>query len=249
MKNGSREENGHDRKPAEPRRFYKEVSVEAAEGGWRILLDGRSLKTPGRADVVLPTRALGEAVAEEWRRQGDRIDPRAMPLTKLANTALDAVAPNRESVSGDVLNFAGRDLLCYRAGSPAALVERQRLAWDPLLQWAEDYYGARFVLAEGVMPVDQPRDSIAALRTACVCLDVFGLTALHVMTALTGSAILSLAHMAGRLSLEESWAAAHLDEDFQIGQWGEDREARSRREARFADMRAASEFYRLSRPA
>jgi chaperone required for assembly of F1-ATPase len=230
-----------------PKRFYADVSTEAAPGGWRILLDGRTVKTPMRAELILPTRPLAEAIAEEWRRQGERIDPRSMPLTKLANSALDAVTADTEAVAGDVLNFAGRDLLCYRAASPRELAERQRLSWDPLLQWAAEHYGARLVMTEGVMPVDQPRESIAALRTACTCLDGFGLTALHVMTALTGSAVLALAHMGGRLSLEDAWAGAHVDEDFQMEQWGEDYEAKRRREGRFAEMRAASDFFRLSR--
>jgi chaperone required for assembly of F1-ATPase len=210
------------------------------------LLDGRCVKTPGRLDAVLPARALAEAIALEWRRQEVKIDPADMPLTKLANTAIDAVAANAASVAEDIVSFAGRDLLCYRAPSPAGLAERQRLRWDPVLQWAEEHYGAKLVATEGVMPLDQPEESLAALRTACACLDPFRLAALHVMTSLTGSAILALAHAAGRLSLDEAWAAAHLDEDFQIGQWGEDAEAMRRRSARLSEMRAASQFYRLS---
>jgi chaperone required for assembly of F1-ATPase len=239
---------GQDQKPEAPARFYSEVSTEATPDGWQILLDGRSVKTPRRADLVLPSRPLAEAIAEEWRRQGSEIDIATMPLTKLANTALDAVAANAEVVAEDVLSFAQRDLICYRADRPDSLCERQRLTWDPLLEWVDEHYGAPLLVTEGVMPVEQPDGSVAALRTACRCLDPFGLTALHVMTSLTGSAVLTLAHIGGRLSLEESWAAAHLDEDFQIENWGEDREARARREARFAEMRAASEFYRLSRP-
>lgn len=239
--------NGSETAPQRPRRFYREVSTGSAPGGSRILLDDRSVKTPLRAELVLPTHGLAEAVAEEWRRQGDTVDPAAMPLTKLANTAIDAVAPNSAAVAEDVVSYAGRDLLCYRASQPSTLAERQRLAWDPLIEWARDHYGASLVLTEGVMPVDQPPQSLAALRTACHCLDPFGLAALHVMTTLTGSAVLAFAHAAGRLSLEESWAAAHLDEDYQWDRWGEDADARVRREVRFAEMRAASEFFRLSR--
>jgi chaperone required for assembly of F1-ATPase len=241
MKNGS-ETASKGRK-----RFYKEASTGAAPGGWAILLDGRGVKTPLRAALVLPARGLAEAIAEEWRRQGETVDPASMPLTKLANTAIDAVAPNADAVAEDIVSYGGRDLLCYRASHPASLVERQRLAWDPLLDWARDHCGASLVLAEGVMPIDQPPQSLAALRNTCLCLDAFGLVALHLMTTLTGSAILALAHTAGGLSLEEAWDAAHLDEDHQADQWGEDEEAKLRREARFAEMRAASEFYRLSR--
>lgn len=239
--------NGKDRKAETPSRFYSDVSTRTAPGGWRVLLDDRSLKTPRRAEFMLPTGALAEAIAEEWRRQGDRIDIAAMPLTKLANTALDAVTPNAEAVAGDVLAFARRDLTCYRAERPEALVERQKRHWDPPLAWVEAHYGAPLLVTAGVMPVDQPPASIAALRTACVCLDPFALTALHVMTSLTGSLVLTLAHIAGRLSLAESWAAAHVDEDFQIEIWGADLEARARRDRRLAEMRAASAFFTLSR--
>ncbi|MGF1620454.1 MAG: ATP12 family chaperone protein [Rhodomicrobiaceae bacterium] len=229
------------------KRFYSQVTLDDAPEGWRILLDGRTVRTPQLAPLTLPSRPLAEAIAEEWRRQGDTIDLGSMPLTKFANTALDAVAPNALSVAEDVLNFARRDLVCYRAEKPETLAARQTLYWNPLLDWADEHYGARLVVTEGVMPVDQPENSIAALRTPCACLDPFGLTALHVMTSLTGSAILALAHIAGRLSLEESWAAAHVDEDFQIEHWGEDAEAMARREQRFEEMRAASEFFQLSR--
>lgn len=229
------------------KRFYTEVTLDDAPEGWRILLDGRTVRTPQRAPLTLPSRPLAEGIAEEWRRQGDVIDVGSMPLTKFANTAVDAVAPNALSVAEDVLNFARRDLVCYRAGRPETLAGRQKLYWDPLLDWADEHYGSRLVVTEGVMPVDQPENSIAALRTACACLDPFGLTALHVMTSLTGSAVLALAHVAGRLSVEESWAAAHVDEDFQIEHWGEDAEAIARREKRFEDMRAASKFFQLSR--
>jgi len=240
---------GHDDRPEPIKRFYSEVSVDSAPEGWRILLDGRSIKTPKRAGLTLPSRPLAEAIAEEWRRQDGTIEPETMPLTKLANTTIDAVAPNALVVAEDVLQFAQRDLVCYRADRPAALAERQRLYWDPILEWADEYYGARLIVTEGVMPVDQPENSLQALRTACSCLDPFALTAMHVMTSLTGSAVLALAHTAGRLSLEDGWSAAHVDEDYQIENWGEDAEATARREARFAEMRAASKFFHLSREA
>jgi len=241
MKNGSNESG------ARPKRFYEAVAAEATSGGWRILLDGRVVKTPKRGELLLPVPALAEAVATEWRAQGPQIDPPSMPLTKLANTAIDAVTLNLAAVAEDVLSFAARDLLCYRATAPESLAGRQAACWDPLLSWAEQHYGARLIATAGIMPVDQPPESLAALRAAVARLDPFALTALHLMTTLTGSAVLPLAHLAGRLSLEEGWAAAHIEEDYQIGHWGEDAEARKRRELRFADMHAASEFFRLSR--
>jgi chaperone required for assembly of F1-ATPase len=239
--------NGSETAPPAAQRFYKSVAPEATGQGWRILLDGRVVKTPNRAELLLPTAALAEAVAAEWDAQGARVDPASMPLTKLANTAIDAVAPNLVAVAEDVLGFAGRDLICYRAELPESLIERQAASWDPLIAWAEEHYGARLVATEGIMPLDQPPQSLSALRTALTCLDPFALAAVHVMTSLTGSAVLALAHAAGRLSLEETWGAAHIDEDFQTSQWGEDEEARRRRATRFAEMSAASAFLRLSR--
>lgn len=230
-------------------RFYKDVSTTEEENeGWRILLDERPVKTPMRNDLLVPTHALAEAIADEWRAQDARIDPETMPLTKLANTALDAVAPNATEVAENILSFAGRDLICYRAEGPQTLIERQKALWDPMIDWAEDYYGARLNVTEGVMPIEQPADSLAALRTACLCHEPFSLTALHVMTSITGSAVLALAHIAGRMSLDESWAAAHVDEDFQTGEWGADEEAAKRFKSRYEELRSASRFYELSQP-
>lgn len=227
-------------------RFYSTVAVEATGGGWRILLDGRTVKTPQRAELSLPSEALAQAIAEEWQAQTDEIVPATMPLTKLANTALDAVTGREAEVGEDILRFAARDLLCYRADQPQDLEDRQREVWDPLIHWANEHYGARLCLAAGVMPIDQPAEAIASLRTGIVCRDAFALTALHVMTSLTGSAILPLAHICGRLTLDEAWAAAHLDEDFQIARWGEDAEAKARRDARYKEMAAASRFFQLA---
>jgi chaperone required for assembly of F1-ATPase len=240
MKNGSNETG------AAPKRFYDDVAANPVPGGWRILLDGRAVKTPQRAELVLPAAALADAVAEEWRAQSAQINPASMPLTKLANSAIDAVSANLASVADDVLSFAARDLICYRISAPESLAERQSASWDPLLAWAEQSYDARLIATVGIIPVDQPPESLAALRAAVARLGPFELAALHVMTTLTGSAVLALAQGAGRLSPEACWAAAHVDEDYQSSHWGEDAEARKRRELRFADMRAAAAFFRLS---
>jgi chaperone required for assembly of F1-ATPase len=241
--------NGKDERRQPARRFYTEVTVGEAPQGWRILLDGRAVKTPERAELVLPTVPLAEAIAEEWRAQGAELHLASMRLTKIANTAIDAVRPNADAVAEDIVTYGQRDLICYRAEAPERLAERQRQLWDPMLAWVRDAYGAPLTVTEGVMPVEQPAGSLAALRAAVAEIDPFGLTALHVITTLLGSAVLALAHVSGRLSIEESWTAAHVDEDFQIENWGADEEAGARREARLTEMRAASTFFHLSRRA
>jgi chaperone required for assembly of F1-ATPase len=241
MKNGSKTTG------AGAKRFYQAAATEATSAGWRILLDGRAVKTPKRAELLLPTMVLAEAIAAEWRAQGPQIDPASMPLTKLANTAIDGVTPNLAAVAADVLGFAAHDLLCYRAKAPESLAERQSARWDPILVWTGQQYGATLIATQGIIPIDQPPASLAALGAALASFDPFALTAVHVMTTLTGSAVLALAHAAGRLSLEECWTAAHVDDDYQASHWGEDSEAKHRRGLRLAEMRAASEFLRSSR--
>lgn len=230
-----------------PARFYKAVSIAETGDGWRILLDERPVKTPLRAVLALPTEPLAQAVASEWDAQGAKIAPRSMPLTKFANTALDAVRGREAEVAADIIAFAGRDLICYRAETPAELVARQQEAWNPLVRWAEEQFGAPLVVTAGVMPVDQPGESLAALHEALEAFDAFALSALHVKTTLTGSAVLALAVACERLSVAECWAAAHIDEDFQAAKWGADADAQARRTAREAEMRAAAEFLRLCR--
>lgn len=228
-----------------PKRFYKDVAVQAQGQGAALLLDGKPVRTPGKAELLLPNAALADAVAEEWRAQGDHIDPGTMPLTKLANTAIDGVAGRRDAVIDDILAHAKSDLLCYRADGPESLLARQARHWDPVIAWAKDVLHAPFNLAEGVMHVAQPDASIAALRQEIEKLDAFGLASLHVMTSLAGSALLGLAVALKRLTPEATWEAAHVDEDFQIARWGEDAEARARRDARKLDFDAAARALRL----
>ncbi len=238
------------------KRFYRDVAVapdapanapEAGAEGYAIELDGRPLRTPARAKLLLPTAALAEAIAGEWRAQGEEIDPRAMTLTRLANTTHDGIVPQPEPIRDDILAFAGQDLLCYRAEHPVELVEAQARLWDPLLDWAEHAFEARPVLTAGVMPVPQPEAVIAGARAHIAGLEAWSLGAVHVMTTLTGSAILALAHVDGAIGVDEAWSAAHVDEDWQIAQWGEDYEAAQRRAKRAGEMRAASRFVTLLR--
>lgn len=221
------------------KRFYKDVTV--SEGAFfQVLLDGRVIKTPAKRALTLPTAALAEAIAEEWRAQTASIDPTSMPLTRFANTAIDAVSPALDDVAADIVAYAGRDLLCYRAETPQELVRRQSEAWDPVLVWAEAALGARFTVARGVLPIDQPIITLNRIATALEPHEPFRLTALHILTTLTGSALLALAHLQGELSAGGAWDAAHVDEDYQVSMWGDDEEASERRRRRRADFDAAS---------
>lgn len=229
-----------------PKRFYKDVSLADLDGGVGIALDGKVVRTPGRVQVVLPNRAAATLVADEYAAQADEIDPATMPVTRLVNTAVDGVAVEAEAVLEDILRFASSDMLCYRADAPQKLVERQNEVWDPVLDWAASALQARFALAEGVVHVRQSPLAIQALRTHLAhrlgedpSIRALRLAALHLMTSLSGSALLAIAVEAGMLDAEQAWTAAHVDEDWQIEHWGQDAEALARRNARHRDFNAA----------
>jgi chaperone required for assembly of F1-ATPase len=230
-----------------PKRFYQDVTVGPAGSGFAILLDGKPVRTPKKLPLVVPTRGLAQAIAEEWAAQKERIDPSGMPLSKLAITAIDGVSSHMADVAAEIVQFAGSDLLCYRAEAPEALAVLQAAAWDPILRWAEHELGARFATARGVMPRSQRPEALERVAAAVARFDSMELTALHVMTTLTGSAILALALAAGKLSEDEAWTAAHVDEDWQISNWGIDVEAAERRARRWTEMQAASRFLKLLR--
>ncbi len=223
------------------KRFYKEVTVGPEVEGFSVRLDGKQVKTPSGKPVLLPTEAAARIVADEFDAQGETIDPTSMPVTRLVNTAIDGVAADPQAVLEDVLRFSASDMVCYRAEGPDGLVARQADAWDPVLDWARSTLGLRFNLAEGVMHVEQPRETIGAvgiyLRQRD---DVLRLAALHVITSITGSALLALMLEAGALDVEAAWAAAHVDEDWNIEHWGLDAEAARRRAARKRDMAGAA---------
>ena len=224
-----------------PRRFYKDVATDAApDGGHRVLLDGRPARTPRKLALLLPTAALAGAVAAEWAGQATTIDPARMPLTRLANTALDGVSGREADVRADIVRYGASDLLCYRAEHPAGLVARQREAWDPVLASAARRLGAPLAVQRGIVHVAQPAAALAGLSRAVGDLDAFALTALHTMTTLTGSALLALAVHAREITADAAWAAAHVDEDWQIAEWGEDAEAAERRRRRKREMDAAA---------
>lgn len=225
------------------RRFYRAATV--GEGTpYPLLLDGRAVKTPAGNALAAPALSLAQAIAAEWEAQGERIDPAAMPLTRLANTIIDGVAPNPEPVRQEIGRYLGSDLVCYRASTPAGLVNKQMQHWDPVLAWTRAAHGARFVLSEGVMFVAQPEDAVAAARAA-IPSEPWRLGAVSLITTLTGSALIALAVAANELSVDAAWAAAHVDEDWNMDFWGRDELAMQRRATRFADMQAAGTVLRL----
>jgi chaperone required for assembly of F1-ATPase len=227
--------------PERQRRFYSKPTAEGGEGGFALHLDGKRALTPGKRPLAVPHAHLAEAMVAEWAAQGDLIDPLSMPVTRLINSAIDGVALRRAEVRADVLAYAGTDLLYYRAGEPEGLVARQRAAWDPLIGWAEARFGGRFILAEGIVHVAQPAASLAAIAAAVEAVDdPFRLAGLSLATSLTGSALIALALAEGAVDRDVAWAAAHVDEDWNIERWGEDAEAKERRTGRFADFSAAA---------
>jgi chaperone required for assembly of F1-ATPase len=225
--------------PARPRRFYRAVTTAPVAEGHAVRLDDRPVRTPARRLLAAPTLRLAQAVAAEWAAQGEVIEPVRMPLTRLANAIIDGVAGEPAPVAAEIAKYLSCDLLFYRANSPRRLVECQRRHWDPILAWAADELGARFVSTEGVIYVAQPQ---AALQAAADAIpgDSWRLGALHVATTLTGSALIALALAGGSLCVEDAWAAANVDEDWNMEQWGRDELALERRGLRLAEFQAAA---------
>jgi chaperone required for assembly of F1-ATPase len=221
------------------RRFYSAASVVEDASGFEVALDGRPIRTPARHPLAFPDRALAEAAAAEWDAQGEFIEPGRMPLTRLANTIIDGVATAPDAVAAEVEKYLGSDLLFYRAAGPERLVARQKQHWDPVLEWARTALGARFLTGTGVMPLLQPEQALAAARAA-IPREPWRLGAVHAVTTLTGSALLALALAHGAIGCEAAWAAAHVDEDWNMELWGEDALALQRRAFRFAEMQAAA---------
>jgi chaperone required for assembly of F1-ATPase len=229
------------------KRFYKETSVEAGDGGYRVLLDGKPMRTPAKAVLVVPTRALAEAIAAEWREVPEKaeINVSHLPLTRLAATGLDRVTTQRERVIEDTAKYAGSDLLCYRAMEPASLVKRQHETWQPLLDWAAQRYGARLAVAGGTTFVAQPPDALARLHGAVAAHGDLALSALYNLTHISGSLVIALAVAEGFLPAAGAFAAAQLDELYQIERWGEDPIATQRHENIKHDIDAGARFLAL----
>ncbi len=224
------------------KRFYRQASVGE---GHAVLLDGRPVKTPGRTPLAPPTEHLAGAIADEWNAQGEQIDPRAMPLTGLANAAIDRITPAKDAFAAGLAAYGESDLLCYRADGPAPLVARQAELWDPVLAWAQDRYDIAFAVTAGIVHRPQPPETVARLAAAVGARDPFALAGLSPLVTISGSLVLALALAEGAIGLDTAWAAASLDEQWQIEQWGEDAEATKALAGRRADFAAAARFLSL----
>ncbi|WP_410218812.1 ATP12 family chaperone protein [Paracoccus sp. (in: a-proteobacteria)] len=229
------------------RRFWTTASTRAAEGGWEVRLDDRKLRTPGKQALVLPTEALAEAVAAEWRAQENEILPHTMPLTRAANSAVEKVAPQRDDVVRMLAEYGGTDLLCYRATEPEALIEQQAEGWDPLVDWAAVELRAPLRITHGVIPVEQDAAALQRLHAQVAALDLYGLTALHDLVTIPGSLVLGLAVIRGRITGGEAHQLSRIDEEFQMERWGEDEEAREAAAGRLVAIEWAERLWQLSR--
>jgi chaperone required for assembly of F1-ATPase len=228
------------------KRFWKTATVESEGAGLAVRLDGRALRTPAKRQMVLPTRAMAEAVAAEWGAVEAEIDPRRMPVTRAANAAIDKVAVQFDEVAAMIAAYGQSDLLCYRATDPAALVHAQAEAWDPMLAWAGRTYGARLVTTRGVVPVAQPPETAARLAAQVFACSAFQLTALHDLVALTGSLVLGLAATREEFDPDDLWRRSRFDEDWQAAQWGQDEDATEAAERKRGDFLCAARFWRLA---
>jgi chaperone required for assembly of F1-ATPase len=231
-------------RPAPRRRFYATAATASVAGGHAVQLDGKPVRTPAGRVLAAPTAALALALAAEWDAQRDVIDPARMPLTRLANAIIDGVSDRPDAVAAEIENYLGSDLVCYRASSPPGLVTRQAQHWDPILAWARDVLGAPLRAEVGVVHIAQDEDALARAR-ATIPRDPWRLGALSAATTLAGSALIALALARGRLSVEQAWEAAHVDEDWNMEQWGGDALALERRGFRFAEFEAAATVLRL----
>ena len=233
--------------PEAAKRFYEKAGYEPRDGAFCLVLDGKPALTPAKNTLAVPSEALAKAIAKEWEAQDAQIDPSTMPLTKLANSALDHVQDRRQAVIDDIVRYAGSDLICYMADDPQELMMKQMASWGPVLDWLRQGLGANFEVVYGINHVEQPEQSLQQVRLVLQDLDAFSLTSLHTMTALMGSALLMLAHTAGMFDVTSTWQSAHIDEDWQMSKWGKDAEALGRRETRWQEMQAASRFLDLLR--
>lgn len=228
------------------KRFWKTTETIPVETGYAIALDGRLVKTPAKADLIVPTGEMAAAVASEWDAQTGKINPITMPVTRGANAAIDKVAVQKPEVVSLLAAYGDSDLLCYRAAGPEGLIAEQRLRWDPLLEWAAERYQVRLRCGEGVMYVSQDADNLARLTAEVDRLTPFELAAAHDLISLSGSLVIALAVMDAYLTPDDGWSVSRVDEEWQISQWGEDEEARAHERIKRAAFHDAARFYKLS---
>lgn len=235
-------------KPQLPARFYREATWERREGGFQLLLDGRPARTRLGRPLMAETGAAAALLAAEWAAQGERIDPATMPVTRMIHASIDHVAGAMEAVRADVVQYAGSDVVCYRAGEPDKLVALQARHWDPVLRHVEGRYGGRFMLAEGIRFVDQPAEALAGVAGALEAItSPAALSAIHVLTTLAGSALIALAVTDGAMTPEAGFDAGEVDADYEASVWGDDEEASARRALRLADFLAAARLFEAHR--
>ncbi|HEY7607784.1 MAG TPA: ATP12 family protein [Alphaproteobacteria bacterium] len=233
------------------KKFYKTVAVEPRAGGFAVLLDGKPIRTPAGKPLLAPTAALAHRIAAEWSGQGERVRPGAMPFTQLLNTALDRVGEGkvREAVVTEIAGYAATDLVCFRAAHPPALAERQRAAWQPLLDWLAERYGAALAVTETLAAPSHAPAALSRIAAAVAEQDALRLAALQLAIGALGSVVIALALAEGHIDAEAAFRAAHLDDLHQMQEWGEDAEAMARLERIRADIAAAADFMRLARGA
>jgi chaperone required for assembly of F1-ATPase len=228
-----------------PKRFWQNATVAEAPGGFRVLLDGREVRTPSKTPLIVPTQAMAEAIAAEWQAQDTKVRPETMPFTRSANSALDKVTPQFTDVADIIAAYGASDLLCYRAGHPKELVARQAAAWDPLLDWAAAKLDAPLTVTTGIVPVEQPAASVAALSARVHALTPFQLAGFHDLVAISGSLVLGFAISLKEIDVTEGWALSRVDETWQVEQWGEDEEATASEAVRKDGMMHAARFFAL----
>lgn len=230
------------------KRFWKATQVEPAAGGYRVLLDGRAVKTPGKRELVVPTQAMAQAIAGEWDEQSEFVKPETMPCTRSANAAIDKVTDQFDEVATLLAAYGDSDLLCYRAASPESLVERQSKSWDPLLEWVATELGAPLETRTGVMHSPQGADTLSRFDSLVRAMSVFELTGFHDLVGLSGSLVLALAVVHGRLSPEQAWTLSRLDEIWQAELWGSDEEAEEQNKLKMKEFLHAARFFQMSKP-
>lgn len=227
------------------KRFWKEAMAVPEASGWGIALDGRPVRTPHRAPLIVWSAPLAEAITAEWREQGETVDPAAMPMTGIANAAIDLASPDPAAFAEPIAAYAATDLFCYRDDRDALLQAEQVAAWNPLLAWAEARFGIEFAITQGILPIDQPPETVAALRTATFAVDPWRMAALTPLVTIGGSLVAGLACIEDAVNAEILWEAVSLDELYQERRWGADAEAQAQRAAHKRDWDSAVRFLRL----